>query len=191
VSGQNTTINGTGLEATANTTNSITVNGTVITVPAAQFTSNVILGYAPLGVQFTDTSLNLPVSWTWDFGDGGSSSLQDPVHTFYNGGQYAVVLTAANLAGAGNFTSNISVYAPGFSAIPNSGRAPFTVTFTDTGAGYPPPTAWYWDFGDNSSRSLRNTTHQYTLPGTYDVRFRVTGPAGTAWVNQSAAVTIT
>jgi PKD repeat protein len=191
VSGQNTTINGTGLEATANTTNSITVNGTVITTPGASFSSDVILGYAPLAVRFTDTSLNLPTSWTWDFGDGGTSSLQDPVHTFNSGGQFSVVLMATNLAGTGNFTSNISVFAPGFSAVPNSGKAPFTVTFTDTGTGYPPPTAWYWDFGDNSTRSLRNTTHQYTQPGTYDVKFRMTGAAGTAWVNRSAAVTVT
>jgi PKD repeat protein len=102
-----------------------------------------------------------------------------------------VVFTATNAAGLSNFTSNISVYSPGFSAVPDQGPHPLTVTFTDSGTGYPQPSAWYWDFGDGVTSSFRNSTHQYVLPGSYDVKFRVTSPAGMAWVNRSAAVEVT
>jgi len=105
------------------------------------------------------------------------------------------MLNATNDAGTNslNATNYVSVYAPGFSVRPTSGSAPLTVTFTDAGIGYPQPSAWYWKFGDNgpgNTSSLRNTTHQYLSPGTYDVSFRISGSAGTAWVNRSAAVIV-
>lgn len=192
VLGQSTTINGTGLSGnSSNSTTTVTLNGTVVSIPIAQFTTDKTMGFAPCAVQFTDNSLNLPVSWYWDFGDGGSSTLQNPPYTFTQGGEFSVVFTATNAAGSNSFTKNISVYAPGFSAIPGQGPAPLTVTFTDTGKGSPLPTAWFWDFGDGKNSNLRNSTHQYAVPGTYDVGLRVTGAQGTAWVNRSAAVTVT
>ena len=185
---QYTTINATNI--TGNATNSSTTIGS-ISIPVAQFTSNVTLGFAPLAVQFTDSSQNMPTVWSWNFGDGGSSTLQNPGYTFYSGGQYMVVFTATNAAGSSDFTTNISVYSPGFLAVPNQGPHPLTVAFTDAGTGYPQPSAWYWDFGDGMTSSFRNSTHQYILPGTYDVKFRITSTAGMAWVNRSAAVTVT
>ena len=188
-----TTITGTGL--TGSSSDSSSSNTSVVT-PVARFTSTAVTGFAPLTVQFTDSSLNMPTSWTWDFGDGNSSSLQNPDYIYYSGGQYTVLLTAANDAGSNtyNATNYISVYSPGFSANPATGSAPLTVAFTDTGTGYPHPSSWYWDFGDigaGNTSSLQNTTHQYVSPGMYDVKFRISGTAGTAWVNRSAAVTVT
>ena len=183
----------TGTNLSGNGTNSSTTNSTG-TIPVVQFTSNVVMGFAPLAVQFTDTSLNLPVSWYWDFGDGNSSTLQNPVNTYYTGGQYTVNFVALNGFGSSAATSTISVYSPGFSVNPDHGFHPLQVTFSDTGIGYPQPSAWYWDFGDigaGNTSNQRNSTHQYISPGTYDVKFRVSGPEGTAWVNRSAAVTVT
>jgi PKD repeat protein len=160
-------------------------------VPVAQFTLSRTTGYAPFTVQFTDSSLNLPTSWSWDFGDGSYAFLQNPSHTYSSGGRFTVRLTAANTAGSGSYQGNVSAYAPGFSAIPDHGAAPLSVTFTDTGTGFPQPTEWYWDFGDGSSCSSQNKVHQYILPGTYEVKFRISGPAGTTWVNRTAAVTVT
>ena len=189
-----TTINGTGLSGgNSSATDSITVNGTTVTVPVAQFYSDVTLGFAPLVVQFTDSSQNLPDSWSWDFGDGGSSTLQNPAYTYNAGGQFSAVLMATNAAGSSNFTSNISVYAPGFSVFPTSGITSTTFTFTDTGTGYPQPTTWLWNFGDigaGNSSSYQNATHKYVLPGIYNVTLRITSPAGTAWANRSAALTV-
>jgi len=185
---QSSTINGSGLIDTANTTNS-----SIINVPVARFTSNVAMGFAPLMVKFTDSSLNMPTAWIWTFGDGVSSTLQNPNHTYYSGGQYTVGFTAANAAGSSflNTTNYVFVYAPGFLAMPDHGVAPLTITFVDTGTGYPKPSAWYWDFGDSHYSNIQNTTYQYVSPGTYDVKLRISGKAGTIWVNRSAVVTVT
>jgi len=184
------TINGTGLAG--NATNASSDNNTFI-APVAQFTSNVSMGFAPLTVQFGDTSSNLPTAWTWDFGDAARSSFQNPSHTYYNGSKYTVNLIACNDAGCSLQTSAdyVSVFAPGFSVVPNAGLAPLTVSFTDTGTGSPPPSSWHWDFGDGITGTMQNTTHQYVLPGVYDVKFRISSPAGTSWVNRSGAVTVT
>ncbi|MBP6312974.1 MAG: PKD domain-containing protein [Flavobacteriales bacterium] len=50
-------------------------------------------------VQFTDASQNVPSSWTWSFGDGGSSNDQDPLHTYTTSGTYTVQLTVTNIHG--------------------------------------------------------------------------------------------
>lgn len=59
----------------------------------ADFTVNPAVGGAPLFVNFTDESLNNPTSWSWDFGDSGASSLQNPVHNYASAGTYSVTLS--------------------------------------------------------------------------------------------------
>ncbi len=66
--------------------------------PVANFSSNVTEGYAPLSVQFTDLSKNT-VEWRWNFGDGATSTEQNPVHTYYTAGIYSVNLTVSNAKG--------------------------------------------------------------------------------------------
>jgi hypothetical protein len=62
----------------------------------ADFKSDVTSGHAPLTVHFTDlTSLN-PTTWKWHFGDGDSSAVQNPIHTYTAKGLYNVSLTASN-----------------------------------------------------------------------------------------------
>ena len=187
VPAQMTTINGTGLSSNNPYSIPSIPNASA---PVVQFTTNMAMGYAPLIVRFADSSQNTPVSWSWDFGDNSYSFLQNPYHTYTVGGLYHVTLTAANAAGSGSFTSNISVYTPGFSINPDHGTAPLTVTFTDTGSGYPQPTTWFLDFGDGSNSTSQNIIHTYVLPGTYDVKFRISGPEGVVWVNKTAAVTV-
>lgn len=65
-------------------------------VPAAvDFSATPVSGVAPLIVQFTDLSTGGVNSWSWDFGDGGSSTLQNPSHTYLAPGKYTVKLTAS------------------------------------------------------------------------------------------------
>ena len=49
---------------------------------------------------FTDQSSNNPTSWAWDFGDGGSSTVQDPEYTYQTGGTFTVTLTVSNDIGS-------------------------------------------------------------------------------------------
>jgi PKD repeat protein len=68
--------------------------------PVASFTANPTSGIAPLTVYFTDTSTNAPTSWSWTFGDGGTSPAQHPSHQYQNAGSYTVSLTATNAYGS-------------------------------------------------------------------------------------------
>ena len=71
-----------------------------LAVPEADFSGTPTSGAAPLQVQFTDTSSNGPTSWSWDFGDGATSTEQNPSHTYSTPGTYTVTLTASNSAGS-------------------------------------------------------------------------------------------
>jgi tripartite motif-containing protein 71 len=69
--------------------------------PIPDFSGEPTSGAAPLAVKFTDLSRNHPiVSYRWDFGDGGTSDLQNPSHTYARPGDYTVSLTVANSAGS-------------------------------------------------------------------------------------------
>jgi PKD repeat protein len=74
-----------------------------ITLPVADFSSNVTKGYSPLTVQFTDLSENA-TEWNWDFGDSANSTDKNPVHTYSKDGTYNVTLTAKNVNGNNTIT---------------------------------------------------------------------------------------
>ena len=63
------------------------------------FTADKTSGEAPLTVKFTDQSTNGPTSWAWDFGDGTTSTLQNPEHIYTEAGTYTVKLTVSNADG--------------------------------------------------------------------------------------------
>ena len=68
--------------------------------PTADFSASLTMGGAPLDVSFTDMSNQIPTAWSWDFGDGGSSSLEHPSHQYTTPGVYSVSLTATNPDGS-------------------------------------------------------------------------------------------
>jgi PKD repeat protein len=155
------------------------------TAPTASFTASPTSGDAPLTVQFTDTSTGNPTSWAWDFGDGSTSSQQNPSATFTTPGTYTVTLIASNSAGpSAPATRTITVTAAptaptaSFTASPTSGDAPLTVQFTDTSTGN--PTSWAWDFGDGSTSTQQNPSTTYSTAGTYTVSMTASNAAGTS-----------
>ena len=64
--------------------------------PTSEFIGEPTSGIAPLTVNFTDQSTNYPTSWQWDFGDGNSSTQQNPAHTYNTDGIYTVSLAVSN-----------------------------------------------------------------------------------------------
>lgn len=62
----------------------------------AAFTADVTSGDGPLTVNLTDLSKLNPTSWSWDFGDSTTTTLQNPSHTYTTVGMYTVTLTADN-----------------------------------------------------------------------------------------------
>jgi monoamine oxidase len=67
--------------------------------PTADFSASVTAGAAPLDVDFTDLSSQIPTGWSWNFGDTGTSSAEHPSHQYTMVGTYSVSLTATNASG--------------------------------------------------------------------------------------------
>ncbi|NUM64896.1 phytase, partial [candidate division KSB1 bacterium] len=156
-------------------TDFITVTG----APAAEFIASSTSGNAPFTVNFTDQSTGNPTSWAWDFGDGGTSTAQNPAHTYNVAGDYTVILTASNDCGSTVETKTNYIHvdpcippAAAFIASSTSGNAPFTVNFTDQSTGS--PTSWAWDFGDGGTSTAQNPAHTYTAAGDYTVTLTAT-----------------
>ncbi|WP_318238897.1 PKD domain-containing protein [Methanolacinia petrolearia] len=84
------------------------INAAWPSIPSAGFSSNVSVGKSPLAVNFTDRSTNSPTSWLWEFGDGSTSTEQNPSHTYTAARLYTVNLTAYNSDG------NSTVTKPGY-----------------------------------------------------------------------------
>ena len=79
--------------------------------PTAQFTTAGSVVCSGMFTDFDDASLDNPTSWSWNFGDGGTSNVQNPTHIFMNAGTYTVQLTVSNAAGS-NTTSQIITVNP-------------------------------------------------------------------------------
>jgi PKD repeat protein len=74
------------------------------TEPTVAFSASLLSGPAPLTVQFTDETPGVVTEWSWEFGDGKTSTEQHPVHTYLNPGLYSVTLTTTNAAGTDSVT---------------------------------------------------------------------------------------
>lgn len=135
-------------------------------------------GDSELSVQFIDESLGVPTSWLWDFGDGSTSTEQNPCHMYTKPGQYTVSLTASRESGVGPYTHTevkkdiVTVCAKAdFKGNPRIGCNSVTVQFSDLSKGS--PTSWYWDFGDGEYSTEKEPLHTYKSPGIYSVQLTV------------------
>ena len=77
--------------------------------PTAQFTTAGSVVCSGMFTDFDDASLDNPTSWSWNFGDGGTSNVQNPTHIFMNAGTYTVQLTVSNAAGSNTTTQIVTV----------------------------------------------------------------------------------
>ena len=101
--------------------------------PVSDFVLNPSLGCAvPHAVFFTDQS-TLPDTWLWSFGDGGTSTLQNPVHNYLSGGDFTVTLTVSDTNNGCTSVSSeivaVEVANSDFVSTTNFGCAPLTTTF--------------------------------------------------------------
>lgn len=115
---------------------------------------------------FTSTGSGA-TSYAWDFGDGGTSTLPNPTHTYSAGGSYYVCLTVSSFCGSDVFcdTVTISCTLAGSAFTPNNfGSGTFMFDNTTTGA-----LSCFWDFGDGATSTLTDPFHTYSTAGTYTV----------------------
>jgi len=162
--------------------------------PFANFSAAPTEGKAPLTVKFTDKSIRSPTKWKWDFGDGTTSTRQNPTHKYSKVGSYTVKLTATNAKGSNTATKTdyikvVTKPVASFSAKPTSGKAPLTVKFTDKSTGI--PTKWKWSFGDGTISREHNPKHEYLQGGKYKVTLTVSNVAGGSTVTKTNYITVT
>jgi PKD repeat protein len=166
----------------------------IITVP-----ENTLNQVAPFKVQFDASRVPINtrqydiIAYTWDFADGGSSTVMAPEHTFKEIGKYDVLLKVdvlekqTNLEDSITFTkivsiSNVELTAL-FTTTPSQGPAPLTVAFdaSDSVAPAGEITAYDWDFDDNNTFTDgegMTITHEFEKVGTYKVNLRITDNTG-------------
>ncbi len=124
----------------------------------------------PYTATFTDASVNA-VSWLWDFGDGTTSTLQNPVHVYGAPGSYNVSLTITTADGCTytefyNYAVTFLPIEANATAVTADTTLPMTVNFSANSSG---ATSWYWEFGDGNTSTLQNPVNIYTVPGPYDI----------------------
>lgn len=152
--------------------------------PRASFEILTPTGAFPLEVAFVDTSTGPPTSWEWSFGDGGTSSLQHPTHTYEAAGTYDISLRASNAAGSSSTIAVAGVIVVEAAGLPTAafmtptqeGIAPLLVPFIDLSTNH--PIAWTWSFGDGGASVEQNPVHEYTVPGIYTVSLTATNANG-------------
>jgi|GEM_PF-1089203 len=148
--------------------------------PVANFSSNVTSGKAPLSVKFTDKSTGEPTEWNWNFGDGTSSTQQNPEHQYLQEGKYKVTLTASNTAGSNtttkeNYIKVVRKPVANFTSNVTTGRVPLSVQFTDFSQN---ATELNWNFGDETNSSDQRPVHVYFSVGIYNVNLTATNENG-------------
>ncbi|MCK5862479.1 MAG: PKD domain-containing protein [Candidatus Hydrogenedentes bacterium] len=152
--------------------------------PQAQFIATPTAGARNLAVQFVDQSLPGAASihtWNWLFGDGETSSQQNPVHTYTTTGNYTVSLSVTTDIGMNVLTLSdyIAVTDPtppvaDFTGGPTTVLVGESIFFGDRSqSGSGRIVAWEWDFGDSTSSTEQSLSHAYAAPGIYTVSLTV------------------
>ncbi len=158
----------------------------------AQFTVKKIKAAVNDHIQFQDLSNNSS-DWLWDFGDGTSSTEQDPSHMYSEIGTYTVSLVASNA------TSTATKIHKNLITVGLPPVTQFTVNLTSVSIGESisftnqstnSPTSYFWDFGDGETATDKNPTHTYSSVGDYTVKLTTTNDFGSNSLTQNNYITI-
>ena len=145
----------------------------------------------PGSFSFTDLSRGDPIKWYWNFGDGDTSTIQNPIHTYKVNGKYIVSLVIQTSSGCSDIKLDTIVVGD---SIPHCCRAEFgweeVIPLWDCAAGWTdcitpyyyvqfkdmsrgPVWTYEWDFGDGTASTEQNPFHEYKYAGTYDVCLKI------------------
>jgi len=169
--------------------------------PVADFSADVTAGNIPLAVNFSDLSTGDISSWAWTFGDGATSTLQSPSHTYSVAGLYSVSLTVTGPGGSNTLTRNNLINANELGGLQvdfvavgaTTGPAPLRVrlrAINITGVA----TSGTFDFGDGTTGTVSagngRIAHTYQAPGVYTVTLTATDGVNTDIVQKVDFVTV-
>ena len=165
----------------ANGTHGITKTDyiTVYPSPGWDFIADNTIACQPANIQFTDRSVDPAgtiVKWEWDFGDGGTSTAQNPSHSYTNIGFYTVGLKVTSSTGCiaqggkYRYIRVVSGVTPDFTNTTDSVcSAPFNVNFLNQTSG-PGTLTYSWDFGNGTGSTLTDPNTVYNATGDYNVK---------------------
>ena len=145
--------------------------------PEPQFHANPRFGNSPLNVYFANTSSGDVLNCKWDFGDGYTSTTNDPIHTYTQAGQYTVTLAVSN--GKKWYTDMKASYISVNQTLPEasfemdiqSRVCPLTVQFIQKSSGN--YTAVHWNFGDGHTRTEKNPRYVFNTAGLFYVTLTI------------------
>ncbi len=163
-------------------TDSITYNEVIHPLPIADFTAQNVCAGAP--VEFLDVSSISTGSisnWSWDFGDGTASVLDEPVHIYTDPGSYPVTLTVTSGYGCtAMVTTNINIY-PNPTASFSSGNTCLgdgNLFLNQSGVSGGIAYTSLWSFSDGTQSTQTNPSHVFTSSGTYTILLTITSVHG-------------
>lgn len=164
--------------------------------PATDFYAGTSNPYVNTEVNFYDNSGRYPTSWLWNFGDGTTSTQQNPVHIYDSIGDYTVTLKASNAWGDSTVikTNYVHVQNPPaapvavFTADTTYAETWAAIQFTDETANQ--VTSWNWDFGDGNTSDQQHPLYTYSSQGVYSVTLIATGPGGSDTVSKKDYIRI-
>ncbi len=119
-----------------------------------------------------------PVNWLWTFGDGTTSSIPNPIHTYFHTGQYEVSLLATSALGCETMlTGSISVtdITSTWEVLENQLCTKSNLSFVATTNN---AVTYLWDFDDGQTSIEQNPQHTYSSAGSYLVKLLVTSASG-------------
>ena len=128
-----------------------------------------------LEVTFKNQSTNAQ-SYSWNFGNGKTSTQKDPTITYTSAGTYSVSLVASNGEKTDTYQQNVSVsYKQPTASFTFKTEAPLKVVLTNTSTN---ATSYEWDFGDGTTSTEKNPTHRYESIGSYIITLVAKNPSG-------------
>lgn len=160
-------------------TASITQNVNVSITPIAAFAPDPGDGCIDLDVQFSNTSTGAGF-YQWDFGDGNTSGLFEPAHTYVQPGTYTVTMIAENVNGCADTVSTQVVAHPLPVALfalsaQQSCTSPVTIQTINASQG---AIGYQWDLGNGQGSQLNQPEITFVEPGTYAVVLTATNQYG-------------
>ncbi|MCB9231784.1 MAG: PKD domain-containing protein [Bacteroidia bacterium] len=137
-------------------------------------------------LNFTDNSTDAN-AWAWDFGDGNTSSSQNPSHVFAASGNYTICLIASGLCGSDTTCMSVTVCAEALSAGFGWSASGAQVTFADSSIG---ASGYLWDFGNGNTATTANPVHTYSSNGDFVPCLTVWNDCGdtTTWCGDTITI---
>jgi PKD repeat protein len=166
-------------------TSTKTLNITIKPKPAAAFSPTAYhRNYSDAGnvVNFSNETNAGTWTWSWSFGDGGTSTVINPSHTYTSIGTFDATLEVSNGTCSQKVTHQVIIDpkkpVAKFENVP-SGCEPLVMTIINTSENVNyPGTKYMWDFGDGGTSSAKNPAYTYYNAGSYVVRLNISGPGG-------------